>query len=277
MGRFYQAFLCYVYGMKFPILAIFLASVCCFVIPINGQTTSKNPDTDKKHSRNAEQPKIDTVNVDTVNVVKLNEPQQTEPQRKADDNSKESPSYFRRLIAPESLPNLILCVVGIAGVIAAVWTLRAIQEQVTLQKTAMKQWLDFPSWTHRPQQLRDGSWGMNVIVDIVNPTDWPLKLEVTKLRWPVDSWMTHTALLSPKVPYTVELGTFPCDYEQYLARGITFRVVGFLSFEDCFGQSRKQVFSGRLECGGGGTKFQMMHFPEQPYQEEEQQAHGQAN
>jgi hypothetical protein len=116
--------------MRFFFLAVIWAFVCCAVIPINGQTAGKNAKADKTKPANSQPPKIDAVNVDTVNVTKLNIPQQSEPAGKADNNSKESKAYFFRLIAPENLPNLILSIVGIAGVFVALRTLNAIQRQV---------------------------------------------------------------------------------------------------------------------------------------------------
>src|SRR5215471_15434734 len=121
--------------MKTIICTALLAAVCCIVIPINGQTARKNADAHQKHGDNAQPPKVDTVNVNTVNVTKFNVPQQPEPARRADNDSKEPPSYFHRLIAPENLPNLILSVVGIAGIIVAVRTLAAMNGQLEEMKT----------------------------------------------------------------------------------------------------------------------------------------------
>lgn len=115
--------------MKPALLAVFFAAVCCVIVPINGQTTGKDSTAHQKPSNSAQAQQQSmlppqTVNIDTVNVNKINVPQQTEPTEKPDDNRKESPSYFSRLVAPENLPNLILCAIGVAGIIAAYFTLR---------------------------------------------------------------------------------------------------------------------------------------------------------
>src|ERR1700727_1606049 len=108
--------------MKLLILAVLWTSVCCIVVPVNGQPARKNPKAGKTKSANSQPPKINVVDVDTVNVMKFNIPRQPEAAGKADESKKDSQSYFRRLFAPENLPNLILCAIGIAGVFAAVKT-----------------------------------------------------------------------------------------------------------------------------------------------------------
>jgi len=120
--------------MKYVMLAVLWASVCCVVIPINGQAASKNPKTGKAKPADSQPPKIDAVSVDTVNVAKLTVQQQAETKGKPADDGKESKSYLSRLVAPENLPNLILCAVGIAGVVAAVCTLKFIARQTHYMK-----------------------------------------------------------------------------------------------------------------------------------------------
>jgi hypothetical protein len=118
--------------MKLFVLATLVASVCCIVIPINGQHSSTNAKASKAKPANSQSPKVDAVNVDTVNVMKLNVPQETETAGKSDNNGKESKSYFSRLIAPENLPNLLLCAVGVAGVFVALRTLKQLRRQTDI-------------------------------------------------------------------------------------------------------------------------------------------------
>jgi hypothetical protein len=120
--------------MKYIILGVLWASVCCIVIPINGQAARKDTNTGKAKPADSQPPKIDVVNVDTVNVTKLNVAQQPDPTRKGDNDNKESKSYLRRLVAAENLPNLILCGIGIAGVIAAICSLNVIRQQAHWMK-----------------------------------------------------------------------------------------------------------------------------------------------
>lgn len=127
--------------MKIILMAVLWASGCCVIVPINGQATSKNAKASKAKSADSQPPKIDVVNVDTVNVTNLNVAEQTKPTGKPENDKQESKSYLSRLIAPENLPNLILCIVGVAGVAVAIRTLRAISTQANLmdkQRIAME-------------------------------------------------------------------------------------------------------------------------------------------
>lgn len=109
------------------------------VLGLFQQPTKAPEGTHGQHSADTQAPKgknsaPSTVNVDTVNVSKLNVPQQPEFAGKTEKNSEKPPSYFCRLVAPETLPNTILCIIGIAGVFAAFYTLRAMKEQAGLMK-----------------------------------------------------------------------------------------------------------------------------------------------
>lgn len=114
--------------------ALLVAAICCVVIPVNGQKTTAKPNANQKASAKTQAPANSTINVDTVNVKKLNLTQQTNTSDKTEQNVNKSPSYFRRLIAPESLPNLILCIVGIAGVFVAVCTVKYIAAQARFMR-----------------------------------------------------------------------------------------------------------------------------------------------
>jgi hypothetical protein len=134
--------MCYGNVMKLLVLAMFFASIYCVVIPIYGQTTSKYSATHQKPSNGTQAPQQptpppQTINVDTVNVNKINVPQQTQPSGKPDDNRKESPSYFRRLIAPENVANFGLCIIGIIGIVTAICCLRTIEEQTGVLKDSV--------------------------------------------------------------------------------------------------------------------------------------------
>ncbi len=74
-----------------------------------------------------------------MNVNKFNAPQPTDPTGKPDKDSGKPPSYLYRLVAPETLPNTILCIIGIAGVVAAFYTLRAMKEQAELMNGQLKE------------------------------------------------------------------------------------------------------------------------------------------
>src|SRR5579862_4293549 len=113
-------------------LAFFLAliaAICCVVITIYGQKAATKAAKNQQDSANSQPPKNPAINVDTVNVNTLNVAKQENAPDKAAQNTNKPPSYFRRLVAPENLPNLILCIIGAAGVIAAISTLRTLRDQ----------------------------------------------------------------------------------------------------------------------------------------------------
>lgn len=112
--------------------ALLVAAICCVIIPVNGQQGTTKSNANQKSSAKTQTPANSTIDVDTVNVNKLNVTQQANAPDKAGQNANKSPSYLRRLIAPESLPNLILCIVGIAGVIVAICTVKYIAAQARL-------------------------------------------------------------------------------------------------------------------------------------------------
>ncbi len=138
--------------MKYLIAVVALA-VCCIVIPVDGQTAGEHPNAHQKNGGKPKETPPNTVNVETVNVNKINVPQQPDPARKPDQDSQKSPSYLHRLIAPEGLPNLVLCLVGIAGVIAAFCTLQEIQ--ATGKQTDRMIKLEQRAWiqTHSPMAV----------------------------------------------------------------------------------------------------------------------------
>ncbi len=119
--------------MKYAILL----AMCCIVIPINGQSDGTQPQPTQEHPQNAQYPIYGTISIGALNIDRLNVEQQQESQGESNKGTQGSPSYFYRLIAPETLPNTILCLVGFAGVIAAFCTLRALRKQAGLMKAQL--------------------------------------------------------------------------------------------------------------------------------------------
>ena len=128
-----QAFLCYIIAAMRYMLLI---AIYCVVIPVNGQKTGEKPNTHQQSSTDTQPPKNNMLNVDTLNVNKLNVTQQTDSTGKSDKDTNKSPSYFSRLMAPDNLPNLVLSVIGIAGIIVAICTLKIIGRQTEATEKA---------------------------------------------------------------------------------------------------------------------------------------------
>jgi hypothetical protein len=184
--------------------------------------------------------------------------------------------YFGCLLSPENLPNVALVIVGIAGIITAVFTLRVIGEQTTaskksvlLQETAMQQWVNIKNWTKNYRSAPDGSAGLGISFELVNPTNWPLTIVNTKLRInPIESWAVHNILLAPNSPYAVRVNEISLSKEQendYLNARIVLVVFGMVTFRDCFERVREQEFSGLLQCGKTATTFTLEWLPNNPF------------
>jgi len=117
---------------------VLIAAVCCVVIPVYGQKAATKTDKRQQAAADPKPQKNEVIKVDTVNVNKLNVDKQEDSLGKGNQNINRPPPYVRRLFAAENLPNLILCVIGIAGVIAAIYTLGAINRQTDATEKAVE-------------------------------------------------------------------------------------------------------------------------------------------
>jgi len=281
--------------------ALLVAAVCCAIIPINGQKTAPKTNSQQQNSNDTRTPESNTTTIGTVNVDKLNVAKQTDSSDKTSQNANQSPSYFDRLITPETLPNLILCLVGIAGVIAAICTFGAIKRQarimahqsiilrhqtkatakaaraaadsVELQKTLKRQWLDLENWRIKGEGLpSDKKITLAVIFDVVNATDMPLTLKIAELFTTGQRcFSTLEYVLAPKGKYSLD---FPIEFrgEQialYFSNNLVINVFGFLSYIDAFGERKKQRM-GQV-CLGGPDGFTFSPFVNWLPSEEEEE------
>jgi hypothetical protein len=256
-----------------------------------GQATKQTRNTYLKHGAkapilNSNDSTQETVTTDNVNLNTLTATQQAQSHDKSDSDSKAHQSYISRLVAPETLPNTILCVIGIAGVIAAVLTLvsikkqtKATQQNVLLQETAMKQWLVFQNWTHERRQANDGSRFIHIRFEIVNPTNWPLTLGATMLQIRRrETMVNHFVELCPNVPYSMGISNIDVDDEQYLSSGTAYVLFGAITYLDCFDKLNNQIFSGMVHCTKDmQTSFRMEYFPDHPYQQKQTKGNDKAN
>jgi len=122
---------CYnIHAMRCAIL-ILLSVASTRIVPGQGQSSPAKRD--ESHAESAKKPEPKPPTSNTVVVVQ----QET---ANAQNNGPKSTSqgYFTRLIAPENLPNIVLCFVGIGGIIIAIHTLRAIENQVTVQMESLR-------------------------------------------------------------------------------------------------------------------------------------------
>jgi hypothetical protein len=182
----------------------------------------------------------------------------------------------------ETLPNTTLCLIGIAGVIAAFFTLKVIKKQtettqrsVLLQETAMQQWVIIQNWTTQYSKWlpKDGIRNLDVNFDTVNPTPWPLTILIIKMRIEKAEKAfleSRNIFLAPKEAYTSKFINVPLDEDQqkkYSNAGIELVVFGCVSYEG-FG-AKPRIFSGVLHCSTTGATFEMKDLSGNPYREKE--------
>jgi hypothetical protein len=112
-------------AMKIALVAIVLAA---FVV--HGEKPKPQSNAHTQSSTNAKQePSSPT----SPSVVVVN---QNAAKRESENHPDKSPHYLMRLFSPENLPNIALVIVGIAGIIVAICTLKDIQKQTTNTETA---------------------------------------------------------------------------------------------------------------------------------------------
>jgi hypothetical protein len=193
-----------------------------------------------------------------------------------------------RLFSPENAPNIGLFFVGLGGIIAAGFTLRAINRQADLMKVqsdiqaaAMRQWLDVEFMrSDTAEMVFTDSLGeyvpfINAKLHFraVNNTPYPLTVKRAdvsvsrdwddgKCRWESFA-VEETAILSPGGEKRGEntYNFFVCfriegaKVETY-ARDVYFAsVVGAVSFEPVIGAAiTQQTFSTIARCGPSGAK-----------------------
>jgi len=251
-------------AVRSPLIVAIVLAACCVVVPIEGQPTGRDPHAHGQQGANTQTPKRkdpapSTVNIDTVNVDKFNVAKQ-----KADEGSEKPPSYLRRLVAPETLPNTILCLIGIAGVFAAFYTLResgkatrTMQQSTAIQQAQIVQWVDIEEWSGGEDiWLTDENKFLHHLMFnfyIVNPTNYPMSL--SRVDWVVGKQQEGIAINELTFPPRGRHSTIfnrqltPEEFEVYSKGKLHFfDIEGTVTFVDVSGVERTQHFSVTLHC-----------------------------
>lgn len=168
-----------------------------------------------------------------------------------------------------------LLLVGGFGVWAALRTLNAIRRQIDLQERTMQQWVDLADWRSRLAPIPSGKYGpdgnsiniggrLTVQVDVVNPTNFPVTLPGSEIRFTVGPdhygtfYFRDDCRLTPKNKQTASL-TFNVNEfqsEQFLKGELWIRVDGNLSYVGVLGKIEPHRFGGTLRCSNArGTEF----------------------
>lgn len=250
------------WNMKLLALAVIVTAlaVCCAVIPVHGQQTGD--------SANHQQQKSPS---QTSSGVVVNEETSG---RQSDKNDDHSQNYFYRLIAAETLPNTILCLVGIVGIVAAIRTLGLMQHQVDvmrqqadIQAAGMQQWVDVEEREVNAHEMKDQSLKLELTFEAVNNTNYPLTIEqvVTSFelltRAPIKFTIRDIKMLAPSAksgmnlyPFFVSARLEGNDVDRVM-KGTVVGIFGQITFKDCLQQTRVQDFGGMYLCSMKGFKY----------------------
>ena len=208
---------------------LLVAATCCVVIPVNGQ----KPDANQKPPAQTQGPNS-TISVDTANTGQ--------------------PSYIRRLIAPENLPNLVLCLVGIAGVAVAIRTINAIRTQTALQKVGMQQWVITGEWKQRPRYADGLLAEIMLSIPILNETNYPFTLEsVIATLNRIEQTKTVKSRIAPLgkdahiVSFAMRMENQ--DIAEYQQNQFTLVIACRVTFIDVFKDTQSTTFNRLYRCG----------------------------
>jgi hypothetical protein len=104
--------------MKWMVLA-----VICADLMVNGQEAKPRSNA---HKRDSTAERKDATNTAGQTVITVN---QQAPQGQGNNHASKPPSYLHELLLPQNVPNLALVIVGIAGIVTAIYTLKRLGRQ----------------------------------------------------------------------------------------------------------------------------------------------------
>jgi len=163
-----------------------------------------------------------------------------------------------------------LCIVGLGGIIAAIYTLRAIETQsgiqsrsIELQERAMQQWVSYGNWRSEYRQSDGGRQLLIIDLNVWNDTNFPLTLPEACIRFEMGGVKARfefreNNFLPPRHPYPVHMW-FTITNEQatrFMTGGIPIRIIGDLTHVGSLGKPQEQSFCGVLWCHKTLTRFE---------------------
>ena len=163
-------------------------------------------------------------------------------------------NVWREAFGPATWPNWALVIVGIGGIYAAIKTLKTIEAQARLQKTAMRQWIVTGNWTQGPRYMNGILAEIDLQIPIVNETNYPLRLEsvVAELNG-IEQIKTVRSQLAP-LGRDAHVLTFPIRLEgpqvsEYQQNRFTLVVECRVTFVDVFEDQQIMKFNRLYRCG----------------------------
>jgi hypothetical protein len=160
--------------------------------------------------------------------------------------------YLCRLFSAAILPSTLLVFVGIGGILAAMRTLRAIEMQANLQKTAMRQWIDTGNWTQGPQYDNGILTEIGVQIPIVNGTSYPLTLSsVVGTLNGAELIRSIGTEIAPKGDHMVSFAIRPESHDVFEYNRDRFILVieCLVTYIDVLEKRRTTMLSRYYECG----------------------------
>lgn len=159
----------------------------------------------------------------------------------------------------------LLVLAGLGATIAALMTLRAIQNQVDIQTASMEQWVEVANWKARLVGITDGDDLLWITFEIMNPTPFPLTIKTGRFQMEVPSAtgkeesIPADTFFTPKTPYeistTLELSA--AESGRFNTEVLSVKVVGYITHSGVL--KRKpvtQVIAGILSCSQKWASFQ---------------------
>jgi hypothetical protein len=161
-------------------------------------------------------------------------------------------SYFCRLFSAANLPTMLLVFIGVGAIWAALRTLWAIEHQVKLQKTAMRQWIDTGNWTQGPQYTDEILTGIGIQIPIVNGTNYPMTLNsvVATLNGVEVIWNVGSEIV-PKGEHTVSFAIRPEANEvlEYNQNSFILVIELLVTYADAFEETKTTTIERLYRCG----------------------------
>jgi hypothetical protein len=131
--------------------------------------------------------------------------------------------------------------------------LSTIQRQADMQEAAMQQWVEIKNWTiDRVVNIK----ALFVRYEVVNPTQWPIKIEQIETTIERTKYSSRPALLPPKDPYIVDISVIltPDEERRLKTSQLNLRIQVNITYAKRLGGGLiAQPFGGILVCTSDGA------------------------
>jgi hypothetical protein len=238
-----------------------LAVMLTIALPIYGQEKSFKTDSYQERSEDIKthdaqrSPSVPSTQINVINKEASN--------AQKDGTKDHSNSYFKRLFAPENIPNIGLFFAGVIGIMVAVYTLKEIErstkateKSVELQEVLNQQWLEFENW-----KIMDGGTdaeiGTVILIsfDIVNPTKMPLTISGYSVSVKgQDTSVQFGRTIAPAKSYSVKLDRLleGKESEDYIAGKLILPLTCSVPYIDAFTKPQQARSDFCFLCGPHG-------------------------